>query len=184
MTSIARPSRGFTPLLLTVATLSMTTATLRLVAESRTNTHLSDSTSPPAPTASGPPEPAKAGAARDLVSPPAAVPAVSVRPREATAAAATVAPDPASPAAAAARARDIVRRSFENPNAKILEPVSAKRIGDGSSVKGVKRPRYLAEVVVEIPRGGGSIQREYLISLEYGGDGDWQTEKVEFATKF
>jgi hypothetical protein len=92
------------------------------------------------------------------------------------------APDLASSTAAAARAKALVENSVGMPNAKILEPVVAKRVGDGSSVK---RPRYQTEVVAEIPRGSGTpIQRRYLLTLQYVGGGEWQVEGMQFATRY
>jgi hypothetical protein len=89
-------------------------------------------------------------------------------------------PDLASPASAAAKAKSVVEQSFGIPSAKISEPVVAKGIGDGS-----KRPRYQAEVVVEIPRGfGAPVQRLYFLTLHYVGGGEWQIEGMKFATKY
>jgi len=94
-------------------------------------------------------------------------------------------PDLASSGAAAARAKALVEQSVGVPNAKILEPVVAKRVGDGSSVGRAKRPRYETEVVAEIPRGSGTpIQRRYLLTLQYVGGGEWQVEGMQFATRY
>jgi hypothetical protein len=94
-------------------------------------------------------------------------------------------PDLASSAAAAARAKALVEQSVGIPNAKILEPVVAKRVGDGSSVNRAMRPRYETEVVAEIPRGSGTpIQRRYLLTLQYVGGGEWQVEGMQFATRY
>jgi len=94
-------------------------------------------------------------------------------------------PDLASSGAAAARAKALVEQSVGVPNAKILEPVVAKRVGDGSSVSRAKRPRYETEVVAEIPRGTGTpIQRRYLLTLQYVGGGEWQVEGMQFATRY
>ena len=93
--------------------------------------------------------------------------------------------DLASSAAAAARAKALVEQSVGIPNAKILEPVVAKQVGDGSSVNRAKRPRYETEVVAEIPRGSGTpIQRRYLLTLQYVGGGEWQVEGMQFATRY
>jgi hypothetical protein len=78
-----------------------------------------------------------------------------------------------------------VEQSFGAPNATIFEPVIAKGIGDGSSLNGAKRPRYQAEVVVEIPRGTGvPVQRLYFLTLQYVGGGEWQIEGMKFATRY
>jgi hypothetical protein len=90
--------------------------------------------------------------------------------------------DHASPDAAAARAKAIVERSFGVANAKILEPVVTKRIGDGGSAK---RPRYQTVIVVEIPRGfGPAMQCQYFLTLQYVGSGEWQVEGMTFATRY
>jgi hypothetical protein len=122
----------------------------------------------------------------DLAPPPALAPtAMPTRRREppsVVTVAATEARDLASPDAAAARAKAIVERSFGVANAKILEPVVTKRIGDGSSAK---RPRYQIVVVVEIPRGfGPAMQRQYFLTLQYVGSGEWQVEGMTFATRY
>jgi hypothetical protein len=138
--------------------------------------------------ATRPPEPISLSAARDLPPPVAAATGKPPPPHEPTsrvAGAATEASDFSSPAAARARAKAVVERSFGTPYAKILEPVIAKRIGDGSSVNGAKRPRYQTEVVVEIPRGGGTpIQRQCFLTLQYVGGGEWQVEGMKFATRY
>ncbi len=131
---------------------------------------------------SRPPEPAPLAAASiDTI-------AIAKRPHEPTlhaTAATREAPDLSSPAAAAARARAVVERSVGIPNAKILEPVIAKRIGDGSSVNRAKRLRYQTEVVAEIPRGSGTpIQHRYILTLQYVGGGEWQVEGMQFATRY
>jgi hypothetical protein len=131
---------------------------------------------------SRPPEPAPLAAASiDTI-------AIAKRPHEPTlhATAATgEAPDLASSTAAAARAKALVEQSVGIPNAKILEPVVAKRVGDGSSVNRAKRPSYETEVVAEIPRGSGTpIQRRYLLTLQYVGGGEWQVEGMQFATRY
>jgi hypothetical protein len=184
MASVARPSRGFAPLLAAVAMLSMATAILRLKGEAWVRAR-SDVTRPPTAMV---PEPMSLAASPDLPPLAAAATGKPTRPREPTsltAAAATEAPDLSSPAAAGARAKTVVARSFGAPNAKILEPVIAKRIGDGSSTNGAKHPRYQTEVVVEIPRGGGTpIHRQCFLTLQYVGGGEWQVEGMKFATEY
>jgi hypothetical protein len=50
-------------------------------------------------------------------------------------------------------------------------------------VDGINRPRYQAEVGVELPRGiGVPIRRKYFVTLEYLGNGEWQI--AGFATIF
>jgi hypothetical protein len=148
--------------------LSMATATLRLIAESWINARPEPSR-PGVAMATRPPEPPPPSTAHELAS------------RAATAI--TAETDLASRAAAAARTE--VERSFGISNAKIVESVVARRVGGGSSVDGVKRPRYQAEVVVEIPRGLGlPIQRRYFLTLQYVGGGKWQAERMEFVTRY
>jgi hypothetical protein len=78
-----------------------------------------------------------------------------------------------------------VEQSVGIPNARILEPVVTKGVGDGSSVNGAKRPRYETEVVAEIPRGSGApIQRRYRLTLQYVGGGEWQVKGMQFATMY
>jgi hypothetical protein len=75
-------------------------------------------------------------------------------------------------------------RGYEISNAKVLRSVRAKRIGAGSFVDGPQRPRYDAEVGVEIPRSLGSpIRRSYFLTLQYVGSGEWQVERAIFATR-
>jgi hypothetical protein len=156
------PSRGFA-LFAAVAILSMTTATFRLIAQ--TQTAARPDHTPPATVATGPREPT--------------LPAT-------TTTAATGARDPASPAAAAAMAKGFVERSLaDSATLKIIEPVVAKRIEGGNFVNGVKRPRYQAEVVVEIPRGFGTpIQGKYFVTVQYVGGGEWVVESTGLATKY
>jgi hypothetical protein len=166
MTSVDRPSRGFTPLLAAVAMLSMATATVRLIAESWIKAR-PESTRAPVATA---PEATSPPTTHELAS------------RAATAI--TTETDLASRAAAAAKLE--VERSFGISNAKVVESVVARRVGGGSSVDdGVKRPRYQAEVAVEIPRGLGlPIRRHYFLTLQYVGAGKWQAERIEFVTRY
>jgi lipopolysaccharide/colanic/teichoic acid biosynthesis glycosyltransferase len=177
MASVRR--QGFARLLAAVVILSMAAETLRLIAQARISTR-PNSTRPATAMATRPPEP---------TSPTAAVTAMvmAAGPREPTSpatAAATVASDPASLDAAAARAKAAVRR-YEISNARVLESVLAKRIGGGSFVDGTKRPRYQAEVHVEIPRVFGKpIQRKYSVTLQYVGSGEWQIERAVFATRY
>jgi hypothetical protein len=204
MPSADQPLKGFVPLLAAVAILSMATATLRLKLEARIKVR---SDPPPTAMATRPAEPTSPST-RDLPSP--AVFAVAMRPPESTSsivsdlpspavaaiavarpptspatAATTEAPDLASPVAAAARAKALVERSVGIPSAKILEPVIAKRIGDGRFVNRAERPRYQTEVVAEIPRGFGTpIQRRYILTLQYVGGGEWQVEGMQFATRY
>jgi hypothetical protein len=200
--------RGFAPLLAAVAMLSMATATLRLKLEDWLKARSNPAPSPTAiatiplePISSAvaatamptplPERPALATVAateaRDLAQPPAAAPTAMPTRHEPPAlatVAVTEARDLASPDAAAARAKAVVQRSFGIANAKILEPAIAKRIGDGSSASRAK-PRYQTEVVVEIPRGfGPPIQRQYFLTLQYVGGGDWQIEGMTFATRY
>jgi hypothetical protein len=151
----ADPLKGFA-LLAGVAILSITTATVRLIAQ--TWTKAVPDRAPPASVAAMPP----------------------------TATAAADAPDPAaSPAAAAAMAKGVVERSLAAPTVRILEPVIARRIDGGSFVNGVKRARYETEVVVGAPRGSGvSIRRKYFITLQYVGGGEWMVERTKVATKY
>ena len=161
MPSADQPLKGFVLLLAAVAILSMATATLRLKLEARIKAR---SDPPPTAMATRPAEPTSPST-RDLPSP--AVVAVAMRPPESTSsivsdlpspavaaiavvrpqqptspatAATTEAPDLASPVAAAARAKALVERSVGIPSAKILEPVTAKRIGDGRFVNRAERP--------------------------------------------
>jgi hypothetical protein len=112
------------------------------------------------------------------------------RPRETGSSATAVAkeaPDLASPAAAAAKAKSVVEQSFGIPNATIFDPVIASAIGDdaGPVSGGAKRPRYQAEVVVQIPRGSGTpIQRLYFLTLHYIGGGEWHIEGMKFVTRY
>jgi hypothetical protein len=205
MPSADQPLKGFVPLLAAVAILSMATATLRLKLEARIKAR---SDTPPTAMATRPAEPTSPSTLRDLPSP--AVVAVAMRPPESTSsivsdlpspavaaiavarpptspatAATTEAPDLASPVAAAARAKALVERSVGIPSAKILEPVTAKRIGDGRFVNRAERPRYQTEVVAEIPRGFGTpIQRRCILTLQYVGGGEWQVEGMQFVTRY
>ena len=208
MPSADQPLKGFAQLLAAIAIVSMATATLRLELETwpktrsdpkppssaMTPTRPAEATSPSSvgdlpPSAvaaiaktSRPPEPAPLAAASiDTI-------AIAKRPHEPTLHATAPTreePDLASSGAAAARAKALVEQSVGVPNAKILEPVVAKRVGDGSSVSRAKRPRYETEVVAEIPRGSGTpIQRLYLLTLQYVGGGEWQVEGMQFATRY
>jgi hypothetical protein len=208
MPSADQPLKGFAQLLAAIAIVSMATATLRLELETwpktrsdpkppssaMTPTRPAEATSPSSvgdlpPSAvaaiaktSRPPEPAPLAAASiDTI-------AIAKRPHEPTLHATAPTreePDLASSGAAAARAKALVEQSVGVPNAKILEPVVAKRVGDGSSVGRAKRPRYETEVVAEIPRGSGTpIQRRYLLTLQYVGGGAWQVEGMQFATRY
>jgi hypothetical protein len=208
MSSADQPLKGFAQLLAAIAIVSMATATLRLKLETwpktrsdlkppssaMTATRPAEATSPssvgdlppPAVAAiaktSRPPEPAPLAAASIDTK------AIAKRPHEPTLHATAPTreePDLASSAAAAARAKALVEQSVGIANAKILEPVVAKRVGDGSSVSRAKRPRYETEVVAEIPRGTGTpIQRRYLLTLQYVGGGEWQVEGMQFATRY
>jgi hypothetical protein len=63
--------------------------------------------------------------------------------------------------------------------------VLAKRIGGGSFADGIERPRYEAEVHVEIPRSFDKpIQRKYSVTLQYVGSGEWEIERAVFATRY
>jgi hypothetical protein len=206
MPSADQPLKGLVPLLAAVAILSMVTATLRLKLEARI-----EARSDPPPTAMAMRPPTSPSTVRDLPSP--AVFAVAIRPPESTSsivrdlpspavaaiavarrsdqppspatAATTEARDLASPAAAAARAKALVERSVGIPNAKILEPIIAKRIGDGRSVNRAERPRYQTEVVAEIPRGFGTpIQRRYILTLQYVGGDEWRVDGMQFVTRY
>jgi hypothetical protein len=74
---------------------------------------------------------------------------------------------------------------YEISNARVLKSELAKRIGGGSFVDGTKRPRYQAEVPVEIPCGFGKpIQRKYSVTLQYVGSGEWQIERAVLATRY
>ncbi len=168
--------QGFARLLAAVVVLSIASATLRLMAQTWINTR-------PKPTL---PATAVATGPRESTSPTAAATAMATGPHEPTSpptAAPTAASDLASLGAAAARARAAVQR-YEISNAKVLKPVRAKRIGGESFVDGPQRPRYHAEVGVEIPRGfGNPIRRRYFVTLQYVGSGEWQVERAAFATR-
>jgi len=57
--------------------------------------------------------------------------------------------------------------------------VTVKRLG-----RMVERPRYEAEVVVEALVGSHATARsEYLVTLQYAGEGQWQIEGLEAAAK-
>ena len=214
MALVDRPLRGFARIVAAIGVLSMTTATLQLKLKtwikarsdptqtaiaiaSRPSEPISRSTAPdlapPAAVAviamaTRPPASTSPSAGRDLASPAVAPTPPPKRPREQSSSSTTVTregPDLASPAAAAAKAKAVVEQSFGIPNAKISEPVVAKGIADGNSVDGGQRPRYQAEVVVEIPRGfGAPVQRLYFLTLHYVGGGEWQIEGMKFATKY
>ena len=157
MASVRR--QGFARLLAAVVVLSIAAETLRPIAQTWINTQ-PNPTLPATVMATAPTEP----------TPPAA-------------AAATPASDLPSLDAAAARARAAVRR-YEISSAKVLKPVRAKRIGAESFVDGPKRPRYHAEVDVEIPGGlGKPIRRSYFVTLQYVGSGEWEIERAVFATR-
>jgi hypothetical protein len=169
--------QGFARLLAAVVVLSIVAGTLRLIAQTRINTR-PNPTPPATAMAIRPPEP---------TSPTAAATAMAAMPREPTSpgtAAGTRAPDPASLDAAAARAKAAVQR-YEISNARVLKSVLAKRIGGGSYVDGIERPRYKAEVHVEIPRSFDKpIQRKYSVTLQYVGSGEWEIEHALFATRY
>jgi hypothetical protein len=82
--------------------------------------------------------------------------------------------DPASPNEAARMATAVVEQSLlkgPQPAARVLA-VTVKRVG-----RAVERPRYEAEVVAEAPPGSRSTTRsEYLVTLQYEGDGKWRVE--------
>jgi hypothetical protein len=121
------------------------------------------------------------------MSPTAAATAIVTGSREPTSpatATATGVSDLASLDTAAMTAKAIVERS-EISNAKVLESVLAKRIGDQTFIDGTNGPRYQAEVGVEIPRRGGApIERKYFVTLQYVGSGEWQIERADFATRY
>jgi lipopolysaccharide/colanic/teichoic acid biosynthesis glycosyltransferase len=178
MASVRR--QGFAPLLAAVVVLSVAVGALRLIAQTWIHS-LPDPTLPTLPAtamAIGQPEPA---------SPTAAATAMVPEPPEPASAVLAVAAAPSdlpSLDAAAARARDAVLR-YEIPNAKVLKSVLAKRVGRHSAADGPKRPRYHAEVGVEIPRAlGKPIQRKYFVTLQYVGSGEWQVEHAVFATRY
>jgi hypothetical protein len=99
---------------------------------------------------------------------------------QATQAPVAVSDPPTSPVAAAARARDFVKQSLKGDAAKILEPVKVLRIGGADD-----RPRYEAEVLVEAPPGFGTrIRSDYLVTLQYAGESQWQMDDVRVSTKF
>jgi lipopolysaccharide/colanic/teichoic acid biosynthesis glycosyltransferase len=159
--------QGFPRLLAAVVVLSMAAGTLRLIAQTRINTR------------ANPPPPATAMRAPEPTSPTVAATAMAAMAREPTlpvTAVATGASDLASRDAAAAWAKAAVQR-YENSNARVLKSVIAKRIGGGSFVDGIERPRYEAEVHVEIPRSFNKpIQRKYSLTLQYVGSGEWEIE--------
>jgi hypothetical protein len=88
-------------------------------------------------------------------------------------------PDAATAEAAASMAKAVVEGSrLKAPDAKVVA-VTVKRLG-----RAVEQPRYEAEVVVEAPVGPRSAARsEYLVTLQYAGDGKWRVEGLEAATK-
>src|SRR4029079_7237443 len=105
-------------------------------------------------------------------------------PTSPTIVAVTAASDLASLDAAAATARAAVKR-YETSNSTVLKSIRAKRIGAESLVEGGKRPRYQAEVRVEIPRRDGKpIRRSYFLTLAYLGSGEWDIERARFATRY
>jgi hypothetical protein len=72
----------------------------------------------------------------------------------------------------------VERSRLKAPNSRVVA-VTVKRLG-----RGVEQPRYEAEVVVEAPVGPRSTARsEYLVTLQYAGDGKWQVESLEAAAK-
>ncbi len=175
MASVRR--QGFAQLLAAVAILSVAVGTLRLIAQTWINTR-PNLTLPATAMVMRPREPTSVTAAST---------AMAAGPREPTSpatAAATAAPDLASLDAAAARAKTAVQR-YEISNAKVRKSVIAKRIGAESFVDGPKRPRYHAEVDVEIPRAfDNPIRRKYFVTLQYVGSGEWQIERAVFATRY
>jgi lipopolysaccharide/colanic/teichoic acid biosynthesis glycosyltransferase len=174
MASVRR--QGFASLLAAVVVLSVAVGTLRLIAQTWIDT-LPDPTLAATAMAIGRPEPTSPTAAATAMAPEPPEPASPVL------AAATAPSDLASPDAAAASAKAAVQR-YEISNAKVLKSVRAKRIGAESLVDGPERPRYHAEVGVEIPRGVGKpIQRQYSVTLQYVGSGEWQVERAVFATR-
>jgi hypothetical protein len=209
MAYVQHSSKGFVPLLAAVSMLSMATATLRLTLgnwlEARPKpaqqsitkaTRILEPTSPAAAATAIPTRllkgaslaPVPATETRDLAPPPAAAATAmptGLREPPSLTTMATEVRDLASPDAAGAKARAVVEGSFGIPNAKILERVIVQRIGDGSSVSRAKRPRYQTQVVVELPRGLGlSIQRQYFLTLQYVGGGEWHVEDMTFATRY
>jgi lipopolysaccharide/colanic/teichoic acid biosynthesis glycosyltransferase len=185
--------QGFARLLAAVVILSIASATLRLIAQTWSKARPN-----PTPLAT-----ANATEAREPTSPTTAATTVATAPHEPTSstiasttmatwpseptslttAAVTAVADLASLDAAAARARAVVR-GYEISNAKVLRSVRAKRIGTEGFADGPQRPRYDAEVGVEIPRGlGDPIRRNYFLTLQYVGSGEWQIERAIFATR-
>jgi len=115
------------------------------------------------------------------IEPATAIASGSGEPSSPTMVAITAASDPASLDAAEARARAAVER-YETPNPTVLKSIHAKRIG-ADFVDGAERPRYHAEVRVEIRRGVGKpIRRSYFLTLLYAGSGEWEIERATFAT--
>jgi lipopolysaccharide/colanic/teichoic acid biosynthesis glycosyltransferase len=191
MASVSRHRSA--PLLAAVVVLSIVVGTLRLIAEAWIDTR-PDPSRPATATAMRPSEPASPTAVAtamttvsgELGSPIAAAAMETGlgEPTSPVGAGATAAADVASIGAAAARAKAVVKR-YEISNARVRKSVLAKRIGSGSAVHGPKRPRYQAEVDVEIPRAPGNpIQRKYFVTLQYVGSGEWQIERAIFATRY
>lgn len=89
--------------------------------------------------------------------------------------------NPTSPSAAAAVAQLFVERSLKAPaTARFSEPIVAKRIPGGDVVDGVERPRYEAEVVVDVQTGAGPSSRStYVVTLQYAGNGAWDMERMD-----
>jgi lipopolysaccharide/colanic/teichoic acid biosynthesis glycosyltransferase len=182
--------QGLARVLAAVVILSIASATFRLIAQTWIKA-LPDPTPLATAMATGarePTSPTNAAMATALDQPtPPTLAAVTMatgpsEPTPPTAVGATVV-DLASLDAAAARAKAVVR-GYEISNAKVLKSVRAKRIGAESFVDGPQRPRYDAEVGVEIPRGfGDPIRRSYFLTLQYVGSGEWAIERAIFASR-